>query len=156
MSATYLVAKDEMFLMFQTAWDLGSAAIVAPFQIGIPHVYYPGVERPITPPANEYCGFLDLIVVEEKQATLAIDVASLGQKMYNNRGILRFQLICPLKDAENSDRGARLASLVRNAFRGKRSPCGTVFLNSMFTQSIPTEVFSKFIMTTEYNYNDIA
>jgi hypothetical protein len=158
MALTQLQAKDEMFTMFRTAWNAlvgGALSVVSPYQATIPEVYYHGVEKPLIPPSDKYFAILDMIVVDRKQKTLAIDVVNFGDKMYNNRGLLRLQIVCPLSDAENSDRGLRLGMVARDAFDGKRSPCGVVFFNGTITPSLSTEVFSKHIMTVEYQYEDI-
>lgn len=155
MALNQLQAKDEMFTMFRTAWNAGSVAVITPYQLTIPEVYYHGVERPSPPPANKYFAILDMIVVDRRQKTLAINVVNTGDKMYNNIGLLRLQIVCPISDAENSDRGLRLGMVARDAFDGKRSPCGIVFLNAKIEPSLSTEVFSKHIFTVQYQYDEI-
>lgn len=155
MALDQIQAKDEMFTMFRTAWNANSVAIIAPYQITIPEVYYHGVEKPAIPPSDKYFAILDMIVVDRKQKTLAIDVVNFGDRMYNNRGLLRLQIVCPLSDAENSDRGLRLGMVARDAFDGKRSPCGVLFRNGTIEPSLSTEVFSKHIFTVKYEYDEI-
>lgn len=152
MSLTYLQARNEMFKMFADAWALNTPAIVSP----APTVYYPNVLPPSPPPSNLYFAVVNIKVAKEVQKTLAIDVVNFGGRMYNNKGLFICEIMCPLSDAPNSEKGAELATVARNAFRGKRSPCGVVFYDAMFTVSKSTEVFSKYIMTVEYNYDDIT
>lgn len=155
MAATQIQAKDEMFAMFKAAWDTvatGGSAILS----YVPPVYYHGVQKTTTPEADKYFAIMEMIVVDRSQATLAINVVNVGDRMYNNRGLLRLQVMCPLSDAENSDKGLRLGMVARDAFDGKRSPCGVLFRNAKVEPSLSTEVFSKHIMTVQYEYNEIT
>lgn len=155
MALTQVEAKDEMFTMFRTAWNANSVAVITPFQITVPYVSYQGVRVTEPHPADKYSAILDMIVVSRKQATLAINVVNMGDRMYNNKGILRLQILCPLSDAQNADRGLRLGLVALDAFDGKRSPCGVKFYDGMVEPSLSNEVFSKHIMTVKYEYADI-
>lgn len=152
MSLTYLQARNEIFTMFANAWALNAPAIVSP----APKVYYPNVLPPAVPPSNLYFAVVKIKTIQEVQKTLAINVVNPGGRMYNAKGLFSCEIICPLSDAQNSSKGAQLCMVARDAFRGKHSPCGVVFYDATPTEGKSTEVFSKHIMTVEYNYDDIT
>ena len=152
MSLTYPQAIDEIFAMFKTAWDAQTTAIVG----YIPAVLYPGIESTSVPASGKYFVKADVLPVKERQKTLAVNVDIPTGRRYNNMGIVRFQIMCPLSDVRNAEKGVDLGILVRNAFRGKESPCGIVFHNAVVTPSYPSEVFSKYIVTIEYNFDELA
>lgn len=152
MALTYIEAKDEMLTMLQTAWNAQAAAIVT----YIPIILYQGIEPKNIQPSDKYFGKCDIFVLSDNQKTLSTNVGQASQRRYNNKGILQLQIMCPLSDVQNSDRGAKLANIAKLAFRGKQSPCGIVFYNAMYTPSLSTEVFSKHIMTVEYNFDEIG
>src|SRR5574343_2089556 len=141
MSLTYPEAIDEMFLMLKTAWANSSPSIL-PY---VPNISYPGIETPSVPVSGKYHAKADIYPVSEKQRTLSTNVDIGGGRRYNNRGILKLQIMCPLSDVRNAEIGIKLGILARDAFRGKHSPCGIVFYNAVVIPSMPSEVFSKYI-----------
>jgi hypothetical protein len=155
MALTEVQAKDEMLTMFRTAWNANSVAVITPYQVTVPAVRYHGQVNKEPPPSNLYHAILYMECVSRSQKTLAIDVASIGTRRYNNIGILSLQIMCPFSDAENSDRGLRLGIVARDAFEGKTSPCGVWFRDAKVTPSLSTEVFSKHIMTVGYQFDEI-
>lgn len=152
MATDYLTAKDVMLTMLMDALTLDAPAVIG----YVPEVNFQGTKKGVTPPSEKYHGVAFVHAVKEEQATLCHDVDTLGSRRYNNKGLFEFQIMCPLSDSQNSDRGAKIAYIAQKAFRGKEGSCGIVFYDAMFKAGASTEVFSKHIMTVKYNYDEVS
>lgn len=158
MSATLNQAKDTMYTMLMTDIIAQSPSIIG----YVPNItfhgsrYSPPPANGIIPPADKYHGVSFVHVMKEEQKTLCHDVDTLGSRRYNNRGVFEFQIMCPLSDAQNSDKGDRLAYVAQKAFRGKEGTCGIVFYDAMYKSGATGDVFSKYIMTVKYNYDEVS
>lgn len=151
MTATYTQAIDDMFALFNAAWQ-NSNAIVG----SVPEVRWQGVEERDVPPANAYWCRVSTQNVIDRQATLKSGVDSGQQRRYTSQGLLFVQLFCPMSDARAMEKGRQLAELARAAFRGVESPNGVWFRNARINELAPADNAYRFNIVVEYEYDDIA
>jgi hypothetical protein len=137
--------------MFNTRWQAKTFAIVG----YIPDVSYPGMETTLKPPTGIYYASAKIIPSGEKQSTFRSNVDGLQNVRYNNFGILQFVIFCPISDAQNAYKGRLLGIVARDAFTGKESPSGVRFFSAVLTEPRVTEVFNKFTVNIDYNYDDV-
>ena len=148
MSATYQQAIDEIFQVFNDAWNLGSAAIVG----YIPETRWQGVEIPSKANYSKYWVRVSQQTIGEPQTTLRN--ADDGQR-YTPYGLCMIQLYCPRSDSENMQKGRSLAALARNAYRGQSTPSQVWFRNARIVEVEPDEKWTKFNILVEYEYDEI-
>lgn len=164
MTLTYDAAVDEMFGLFKAAWDSGSAAIVG----YVPEVRWPGVELKNPdgsikkPESDKYWARVSQQGVDEEQTSLSACVASnenggvLPASRFTAIGLLFVQLFCPKTEAEAMEFGRELAKLSRAAYRGKKTAGGVWFRNVRIIEVESEELWHRFNVVAEYEYDEVA
>lgn len=152
MTLTTPQAIDEMYGLFNEAWQAGSSAIVG----SVPQVRWDGIEEDTPPPVDAYWCRVSIEEIAAPQTTLKSGIAPDEAQRYTATGLLFVQLFCPKSDAEAKAKGERLAELARNAFRGVETPGGVWFRNPRATP-IPSQGNAlRFNVVVEYEYDSIA
>lgn len=149
---TYTQAVDAMFKLFNDAWSAGASAIVG----SVPPIRWQGVEGRDKPLPNSYWCRVSTQNVLERQTTHKTGVAIGENRRYTSSGLLFVQLFCPMSSADAMDKGRQLATLARDAFRGKTTPNDVWFRNARINELPPEESFYRFNIVVEYEYDDIG
>lgn len=145
-------AKDEILALFNVAWNANAAAIVG----YVPEVRWPNVEEAALPGRDMYWARVSMQTVMEEQAALAIDVAAIANRKYETAGLIFVQLFCPKVETAGT-KGLQLATIARNAYRGKRTSPGNVnFYNVRIMPLEPEALFKRFNIVAEYEYNELG
>ena len=161
MTATYEKAVDEMFAQFLNAWNAGSAAIVG----YVPEIRWTGVKppegQPEKPAGDKYWARVTQETVIEEQTSLSANVANvelgtLPASRYTASGLLVIQLFCPKSDARSMEFGRKLAMLARSAYRGKKTESGVWFLNVRIQPLDSEELWNRFNVVAETEYDEVA
>ena len=145
-------AKDEMFAAFNAAWSAGSAAIVG----YVPEVRWPGKEED-KPDGSKFWARVSEQVVDEPQTSLS---ACLGESQNAMRttcyGLLFVQIFAPKSVDDGYDKGDKLAQLGKTAFRGKKTSGGVWFRNARATSLPAEDLWNRFNVVTEYEYDEVS
>ena len=164
MTLTYDAAVDEMFGQFRAAWIAGSAAIVG----YVPEVRWPGVEPKNPdgslkkPESDKYWARVSQQGVDDEQTSLSACVesneigATLPASRFTAIGLLFVQLFCPKTDPQGVELGRKLASLSQRAYRGKKTSGGVWFRNVRIIEVEDEELWHRFNVVAEYEYDEVA
>lgn len=143
---------DEINSLFYEKWKAETTSIVG----YIPKVYWQGVEERETPDSSKFWARLSRQTVGEEQATLSNCEGLPGQKKYEAYGLVFIQIFCPKSETQAFNLGKLLAKVARNSFRGKRTPGGIWFRNVRINELEPEELYERFNVVTEYEYNELG
>lgn len=149
MTTTYVEAIDQMFSLFNSAWNAETTAIVG----YVPEVRWPGVEEPGTPDASKYWARVSQQTVIEEQTTIG---DSNGKRRYTASGLIFVQIFCPKSEAAAMENGRNLAVIARNSFRGKTTSGKVWFRNARINELAPEESAYRFNVVAEYEYDEIS
>lgn len=152
MTTTYVNAIDEMFALFNAAWQNNTSAIVG----YVPTLYWPGIIPEDTPDASKYWGRVSQQTVTEEQSTLSNDEGLPGSKCFTINGLIFVQLFCPVSDVSAMQTGRLLAVVAKKAFRGKTTSSGVVFRNARINELSPENNAIRFNVVAEYEYDEIS
>lgn len=162
MTATYEKAVDEMFSLFLAAWTANTAAVVG----YVPEIRWQGVKppegQPEKPDGDKYWVRVSQQTVIEEQTSLSACVVdnenggTLPASRFTASGLLFVQLFCPKSDARSMEFGRKLAMIARNAFRGKKTESGVWFLNVRINPLDSEELWNRFNVVAETEYDEVA
>lgn len=152
MTLQYDQARDEMLALFNAAWQANAGAIVSP----VPEVRWQGKEVPTKPDRTKFWAHVSIQSVIEQQATLSNCVVEPGKKKYESAGLVFVQLFGPKMTATAYDDLQKLAIVARNAFRGKTTPGNVWFRNVRINTLKPEELFYRFNVVAEYEFDEIG
>lgn len=152
MTLAYSEAADEMLALFKAAWEAGSGAIAG----YIPEVRWPGVEKTAKPDSSKFWVRVSLQGIKEGQATLSNCVGLNFKKRYEAKGLIFVQLFCPKSLETAVNKGRFLATVARNAFRGKTTAGGVIFRHARFSELPQEELFHRFNIVAEYEFDEIG
>jgi len=152
MTVGYSEARNQMFALFKAAWDAGSAAIVG----YVPEVRWQDNELADKPQSGKHWCRASTQSVIERQATLSDCVGEPGKKRYESAGLVFVQLFAPKSVANASEKAQQLAVIARNAFRGKSTAGGIWFYNVRINNLAAENLFYRFNVVAEYEYDEIG
>lgn len=152
MTLEYDAARDEMFALFNAAWQANSAAVVG----YVPEVRWQGRETTEKPDRSKFWARVSLQSVGEGQATLSNCVIEPGKKKYESFGLIFVQLFGPKSRATAYDDLQKLAMLARDAYRGKTTPGNVWFRNVRINTLQPEELFYRLNVIGEYEFDEIG
>ena len=145
--------RNEIFALFNAAWEANTAAIVG----YVPEVRWQGVQERDLPESSKFWVRVSKQTVFEEQATLSTCEGKPGQKKYTASGLVFVQLFCPKSNAQAVELGQKLAKVARNAFRGKTTPGKIWFRNARINDGIPPEeLYERFNVVTEFEYDELG
>ncbi len=145
MTTNYIDAIDEMFSLFLADWKAKTTAIVG----YVPVIFWPGDKK--EPDISKYFCKVSQQTVNEEQTALKSK-----NKRYENNGLLFVQIFCPSSDVAASSKGALLAVVARNAFRGKKTSGGVVFHNVRIQELPAKDNSERFNVVSEYEYDELT
>lgn len=151
MTTNYVQARDEMFSLFADKWNAESAAIAG----YIPELLFEGTEKAGKPSNAKYWARLSMQSVLAEQSTLSTCEGAAGQKMYTDNGLIFIQLFAPKSEPAGYVTLANLAMLARNVFRNVSTPGKVWFRNARINPLSPEEVFYRFNVVAEFEYDEI-
>lgn len=146
----YLGATDEMFAVINTANNNGASAIFG----YTPVIVWPDLTPDFTQQDKAWMR-AGITTVTDAQSALSTCEGAPGQKLYESHGLVWMQLFLPRSVATSSDDGRRLAVVLRNAFRGVKTPGGVWFRNSRIVEVAPENNFFRKNVVSEYVYSEI-
>ena len=145
-------ARNEINSLFLTAWNLYSAAIVS----YIPEIRWQGVQYRDLPDGSKFWVRVSKQTVFEEQTTLSVCEGAPGQKRYTASGLVFVQIFCPKSNTQAFELGQELAKIARNAFRGKTTPGKIWFRNVRINELNPEELYERFNVVTEFEYDELG
>lgn len=152
MSLTPSQAVDEMFALFNAAWASQTPAIAG----YAPEVRWQGVEEPDSVDGSKFWVRISTQHVFEEQKTFSTEVAGSGKRRYEVSGLVFVQLFCPKSNPRAFEVGRLLAEVARGAFRGKSTPGNVWFYNVRINELDPEELFFRFNVVGEFEYDEIG
>lgn len=144
--------RDEIATLFQTAWQANTVSIVG----YVPEIQWQGVQTRNQPDGSKYWVRFSKQTVIEQQVTLSTCEGLPGQRKYEASGLVFIQIFCPKSDSQAFDLGQQLATVARNAFRGKVTPGRIWFRNVRINELEPEELYQRFNVVSEYEYNELG
>lgn len=144
--------NDEINALFLAAWNAGSAAIAG----YVPEIRWQGVQYRDLPDGSKFWVRLSKQTVFEEQATLSTCEGVPGKRKYTASGLVFVQIFCPKSNTQAFELGQKLAKLARNAFRGKSTPGKVWFRNTRINELTPEELYERFNVVTEFEYDEIG
>lgn len=145
-------ARNEINSLFLTAWNLYSAAIVS----YIPEIRWQGVQYRDLPDGSKFWVRVSKQTVFEEQTALSVCEGAPGQKRYTASGLVFVQIFCPKSNTQAFELGQELAKIARNAFRGKTTPGKIWFRNVRINELNPEELYERFNVVTEFEYDELS
>lgn len=143
---------DEINALFFKAWKAETAAIVG----YVPNIYWQGVQPRETPPSNKFWARVSKQTVFEQQATLSTCEGKPYQRKYTADGLIFIQLFCPKSETRAFEFGQQLAKIARNAFRGKVTDGRIWFRNVRINELEPEELYLRFNIVCEFQYDELG
>ena len=150
MTTTYSGATDEICGQFWQAWNAAEVSSLVGY---VPDVRWPYVEEPETPDSSKYWARVSIQTVFEEQTALA---GNDTKRRYTASGLVFVQLFCPKSVSDSGEVGRKLAEISRNAFRCKSSPNNVWFRNARINELSPENLFHRFNVVAEFEYDEVA
>lgn len=144
---SYEQAVDEIFKVFRDTWNAEASAIVG----YLPEIRYQGVEEPSKLPIDKYWARVSQQTVSDSQSTLRNGTC--GQR-YRTNGLVFIQLFCPKSDSLGMTTGRKLATVVRNGYRGVKTSGGVWFSNVRINELPPEDNWYRLNVVAEYEYDE--
>lgn len=152
MPTDYINAQDEMFVLFLTAWNAQTDAVIG----YVPEVRFQNIVNPGKPDSSKYWARVSVQTVDERQTTLSSAVKLEPGRRYTTNGLIFIQVFAPLSDVAAGRNGQKLADIAKKAFRGKTTPGKVWFLNGRVQELPSEEQFARFNVVTEYQYDELS
>lgn len=152
MTTTYSEARNQINALFLAAWNAGSPAI----STYIPEIRWKGDAKRELPDGSKFWCRVSIQTVLEEQSTLSTCEGKPGQKRYTASGLVFVQIFCPKSDTQAYSKGGKLAEVARNGFRGKSTPGKVWFRNARINELDPEELYERFNVVTEFEYDELG
>lgn len=145
---TFLEARDEIFSMIHTSWNLNTMALVGL----IPAIQWQGLDISPIPPQGIPFARATVHHVEGRQSTLT---NGNGKSSYERVGIFTFQVFGPLGSGKGLTIAEGLANIALNTFEGKASPGGIWFRNCRINEVGVTDGWYQINVLVEFTYDEV-
>lgn len=152
MSVTDLQARDEINTMLDAAWVAGGATAVGEAVIDL---RWKG--RKIKDEPQGFWAHVSHNIVTQRQVSMA-DERTFGanQKRYETAGFTTVQVFAPMDRRNGSEKGFKLASMLRDAFRAA-GRSGNVWFENMRINDLPDDGTShRWNVISEFKYDTIV
>ena len=143
----YSQAVSEINKIFNDKWIAESSAIGT----YIPEIRWNGIEKLDKPDPSKFWLYHSVYNVTDEQKTLSNNVV--GGKRYQSEGVILIQLFCPKSILNSKDKGRKLASIARNAYRSVQSEVD--FKNATIKDIDPEELYYRFNVIVDYSFDEI-
>ncbi len=142
MFASPIDARDEMFELFETNFDV-SAILATP-----PVMLWQGKPEPKTPPVGYNCR------VSTKGA--GTDLAAFKDRdlVYDTYGNLFVQVQAPIGEEDSYRKGELIAIAARDIFLGVQTPGGVWFRNARYVELDDDGKFYRWKVTVEFEFSE--
>ena len=150
MTTTYSNAIDEINAEFWNSWNSDKTVFIVGY---VPDVRWQGVEEPSLPDGSKFWARVSIQTVFEEQTSLA---GNESKKRYTSSGLVFVQIFCPKSNAQANEFGKKLSEVARNAFRGKSTAGAVWFRNVRINELSPEDLFYRFNVVAEFEYDEIA
>jgi hypothetical protein len=157
---TYPAAVDAIFNRFNTDWNDGRIATLLTYQ---PTLYFQGIEK--APDFSKLWARISQQTVIERQASLSAYVGAEGKRRYETTGLVFVQLFSPKKAADSFALCRAVATICRDAFRGKyAAPIDTTlapdnrvtFYNAKISELDSENDSFRFNVSAQYEYDELG
>lgn len=149
MTPTYTTARDELFTLFNAAWQSANAVVGY-----VPEIRWQGAEESTEPDFSKFWCRVSRQTVAEPQTTFAIGGSP---KRYTSYGLVFVQVFAPKNESLAYEKMQQLAQVAKNAFRGKTTESGLWFRNVRVNDNLPMEeMMYRLNVIAEYQYDEIA
>lgn len=145
---SYSEARSEINGAFLDAWNAQTAAIVG----YIPEVRWQGIQYRSLPDGSKFWIRVSEQAVQEAQTTFA----EAGKQRFTASGLVFVQVFCPKSDSQCYEKGLKLAEIAKSAFRGKSTLGGVWFRNTTIRELPQEELYERFNVTSEFEFDEIA
>lgn len=145
-------ARDEINATFYVAWKSQTADIVG----YIPQVLWQGSLQTSIPDGSKFWARVSQQTVTDEQATLSTCEGKPGQKKYTVRGLVFVQIFCPRSSGQAFQVGQKLAMVARKSFRGQSTAGKVWFRNARIQELPPEELFERFNVVAEFEYDELS
>lgn len=149
-------AQDVMNGQFLTKWADGETLALIGY---VPEILWQNIEKPGYPNSSQYYVRVSHQTVLEKQANLSGCEGAAGQKRYRTHGLTFVQVFCPVSDAQHGEKGLKLATIARNAFRGalSHSDNSDVWFRNARINPLPRENdIHRLNVVAEHEYDELG
>ena len=147
---TYAIATDELNAIVFDAIQSGSIAILG----YIPEIRWQHTEKPAVPDAGVYWVQVSRRNIDENQSTISSLVGKPGGQNYETFGVQVINIFAPKLDAEAGAKLAALSMLIRDAYRGVKSPSGIWFRSATSRERNPEGSWYTNTVSVDYIYNE--
>ena len=143
----YSQAVSEINKIFNDKW-IAESSVIATY---VPEIRWNGIEKVNPPDSSKFWVYHSVYNVSDEQKTLSNNV--IGGKRYQCEGIVLIQLFCPKSILNSKDKGRKLASIARNAYRSVQSEVD--FKNATIKDIDPEELYYRFNVVVDYSFDEI-
>jgi hypothetical protein len=146
-------ATNEINQMFLDFWNSETSLEV---ELGyMPSIRWYGNDEGYKPDASKFWIWHSTQSVFEEQATLNTCTGKPGEKRYNCAGLVIVQIFCPKSETNAKYKGAAIAQVCKNAYRGKHSPNKIWFRNVRILDISDETLYYRFNVIAEYEYDEL-
>ncbi|AMW36131.1 minor tail protein [Xanthomonas phage XAJ2] len=157
MILSYEHAVNEILKLFLDKWNSETAAIAG----YVPKVYWPGVQVASAPDPLKFWCRVTIKTVQEPQTGFSACIEEDGTQSksasrFTASGLVFVQLFCPKNHPDSMLIGRRLAQTAKLAFRAKKTPNGVWFPEVTATELDSEELYNRFNIVAETQYDEAA
>ena len=140
--------RADIYAYFKAYWDANAGAAVGGTA---PGVLWDGIEKGSAPDESGAHARLTLLPAGEYQATLADET---GARRWTSFGSVIVECYAP-RGKQGFARAEALATVARDAFRGRKSPGGAWFKNASVRRMGPDKGWFRFDAVTQFEFDDV-
>lgn len=150
MTTTFIAAGDEIYSRINDVWKAQTPAIFS----YTPKLYWPGVVEPAKVDGSKSWARVTRRTVEETQSGFV--ACSFNSKVrYTNSGLIFIQLFGALSETGSDRKIQQIGELLKNAFKRKCTGSKIVFRNSRIEQLDTEDLFVRYNVVFEYEYDEL-
>jgi hypothetical protein len=142
---------DEMFAKLTAVWDTTEAVIGY-----VPEIRWPSNQQREIPDGAKFWARVSQQTLDEEQATLSNCMSLPGKRKYTVEGLIFVQIFGPRFEDESWTKCQKLAEIARNAYRGQTTASKIIFRNARIKELEPEQLFERFNVVVEFEYDEIG
>lgn len=150
MTTNFIAADNEIFERINSLWALQAPAIFG----YIPAIYWPGKAEPAKVDSSKCWARVTRRVVSEEQVGF-VNCYSQSQTRYMNSGFIFIQLFGAVSESKSDLKVKQIASLLKNEFKRKATDSKIVFRNSRINPLDAEDLFFRYNVVFEYQYDEL-
>lgn len=149
MTTSFAASRDEICSLFWSKWNSAETSAIVGY---VPDVFWPMLEED-EPDSSKFWARLSIQSENEEQTCFR---GSDLTRRYTGSGTIFVQLFCPKSEFGNVNKGRTLAQVAQAAFRGKATQCGIWFRNVRIIELSAENLYYRFNVIADYEYDEIA